>query len=119
MVGTSSHELISVSAASAKCAARTEPLTCLIVASGSRMAKRLATAAMITTARMKGADSSSSMYLVQISSALRCVIQKKISPRKRMGPPFQQISTLLKIDQSLGRRKNSAQPARNEIHRRG
>src|SRR3984885_8066234 len=116
MVGTSSHELISVSAARAKCAVRTEPLTCLMVASGSTMANRLATAANTTRTRMKGAVESSSMYLVQICAAVRRVIQMEINVRNKIMPPFQHTSTRLKIDQSCGRKKNSSIPAMNEIH---
>src|SRR5271168_1280854 len=119
MVGTKIQESTNVSVASAKCAARTEPVTCLIVANGSTMAPRLSIAARITTTRMMGADASSSIYLEQICAAVRRVIHRKINARNNKTPPFQHTSTRLKIDHCSGRKKNIAAPAITEIHSRG
>src|SRR3984957_2566084 len=119
MVGTRIQELTRVIAASAKCAPRSVPVTCRIVASGSTMATRLNAAAIVTTIRMMGAVSSSSMYFVQICSALKRVIQKKISARNSVTPQFQHTSARLKVDHCAGSRKNTAQPTATEIHSRG
>src|SRR5580692_964472 len=119
MVGTKIHESMSVSAASAKCAARTEPVTCLTVASGSTMATKLSIAARVTTTRMMGAEASSSIYFEQICAAVRRVIQMKISTRNKITPPSQHTSTRLKIDHCPGRKKNNAVPAITEIHSLG
>src|ERR1700761_2099864 len=118
-MGTSSHELIKVTAASAKCAVRSEPVTCLMVASGSMMANRLATAAITTRMRMKGADSSSSIYFVQICAAVKRVIQSRISVMNTTTPVFQLTRTRLKTDHSWGRKKNRIVPIAKEHHNLG
>src|ERR1700726_3559864 len=98
MVGTKSQELIKVRAASTMCATRAEPDTCLMVASVPTMATRLNNAARVTTARMKGAVSSSSTYREQICSAVKLFIHKTIKIRNRSTPKFQLTSTRLIVD---------------------
>src|SRR5277367_98550 len=110
MVGTNIHEFTKVRAARAKCPTLSVPVACLIVASGSIMAKRLRSAATVTAARMMVADSSSSMYLEQISSAVNRVIHAYISTRNSATPQFQQTNTRLKVDHWSGRKKKIAHP---------
>src|SRR5450755_4291099 len=116
MVGTRIHEFTKVRAASAKCATRSVPATCLRVARGSTMAPRLNVAAIVTTATMMGADSSSSMYRVQICSAVKRLIHTKISARNSETAQFQHTSTRVKVDQCAGRRKKITQPTTTEDH---
>src|SRR3984957_16455031 len=119
IVGTRTQELIRVIAASAKCAVRSVPVTCRIGASGSTIATRLNAAAIVTTTRMMGAVSSSSMYFVQICAALKRVIQKNINARNSVTAQFQHTSVRLMVDQCAGSRKNTTHPALTEIHSRG
>src|ERR1700730_4995561 len=119
MVGTRSQELTKVRAASTMCATRAAPDTCLMVASVPTMATRLNNAATVTTARMKGAVSSSSMYREQICSAGTLLIQTKINTSNRSTPKFQLISARLIVDQWIGNTKKAANPATAESQTRG
>src|ERR1700733_12925647 len=119
MVGTSTQELIRVNAASEKWAIRSIPVACLRVANGSMMATRLSIAAAVTTARMMGADSSSSMYREQICAAVRRDIQTKIKIRNKSTPQFQPTSTRLNTDQWPGRQQYAVMPAATEIQNLG